>query len=148
MWNDGHGHFHEKGCGPAFDQAFVGRGVAVADYDNDGDPDVAVSNSGGPLQLLRNDGTHGHWAGIVLVGTRSNRQGIGARLTAELPDGRKLVRWVQSGDSYLSSSDPRVLFGLGAETSIRSLTIDWPSGLVQRAGPVAAGQYTKITEPR
>ncbi|HET9796235.1 MAG TPA: CRTAC1 family protein [Thermoanaerobaculia bacterium] len=148
MWNDGHGRFHEQGCGPAFDQAFVGRGVAVADYDNDGDPDVAVSNSGGPLQLLRNDGTHGRWAGVVLVGTRSNRQGIGARLTAELPSGRKLTRWVQSGDSYLSSSDPRVLFGLGGEASIRSLTIDWPSGTVQRVGPVAAGQYTKITEPR
>ena len=146
FWNDGTGHFKERGCGPAFEKAFVSRGSAVADYDNDGDPDVAVSNSGGPLQLLRNDGRHGNWLGVELVGRKSNRQGIGARLVAETAAGRKLTRFVQSGSSYLSSSDPRVLFGLGSETSIRRLTIYWPSGNVQVVENLAGGKYVKIDE--
>ena len=89
MWNDGTGHFRSRPCGPAFEHDFVGRGSAVADYDNDGDPDIAVSNSAGPLQLLRNDGEHGHWLGVELVGRKSNRQGIGARLVAETPGGKE-----------------------------------------------------------
>ena len=148
MWNDGHGRFHEQGCGPAFAEAFVSRGSAVADYDNDGDPDIAVSNSGGPLRLLRNDGEHGKWLGISLIGTVSNRGGIGAKLVAELPSGRKLVRWVAAGNSYLSSSDPRVLFGLGKETAVRKLTITWPSGVVQILENLPPGKYVTVTEPR
>ena len=148
MWNDGHGRFHEQGCGPAFEEAFVSRGSAVADYDNDGDPDIAVSNSGGPLRLLRNDGAHGNWLGVSLTGTRSNRGGIGAKLVAELPSGKKLVRWVASGNSYLSSSDPRVLFGLGKETAVRKLTITWPSGAVQVLENLPGGKYLAVTEPR
>lgn len=146
MWNDGRGRFREKGCGPAFRKAYVGRGSAVADYDNDGDPDVAVSNSGGPLQLLRNDGRHGHWLGIELAGVRSNRQGIGARLIAETPSGRRIVRTVQAGSSYLSSSDPRVLFGLGEEKSVRTLTVDWPSGARQVLEELPGGKYVKVEE--
>ena len=143
---DGTGHFRERGCGPVFQTALVGRGSAVADYDNDGDPDIAVSNSNGPLQLLRNDGTHGNWLGIELIGHRSNRQGIGARLVAETPAGRKLTRFVAAGSSYLSSSDPRVLFGLAAETSVKTLTIYWPSGKVQVVENLAGGKYVKIEE--
>jgi hypothetical protein len=149
LWNDGSGKFQAKPCGPAFDTALVGRGSAAADYDNDGDPDLAVSNSGGPLQLLRNDshgGRPGHWLGVELRGRKSNRQGIGARLTAELPSGRKLVRTVQAGSSYLSSSDPRVLFGLGEETSVKKLTIQWPSGTQQVVANPPADRYVKIEE--
>jgi len=146
VWNDGTGHFQEHACGPAFDKEFVGRGSAVADYDNDGDPDIAVSSSGGPLQLLRNDGAHGHWLGVELVGKKSNRQGIGARLVAETPGGKKLTRFVSAGTSYLSSSDPRVLFGLAAETSVKRLTIYWPSGIVQVVENLPAGRYVKIEE--
>jgi hypothetical protein len=146
MWNDGTGHFRERGCGPAFQTELVGRASAVADYDNDGDPDIAVSNSGGPLQLLRNDGTHGNWAGVQLVGRKSNRGAVGARLVAELPSGRKLTRFVAAGTSYLSSSDPRVLFGLGTETSIKTLTISWPSGITQVLQDVPGGKYSKIEE--
>ncbi|HTY42896.1 MAG TPA: CRTAC1 family protein [Thermoanaerobaculia bacterium] len=148
LWNDGHGRFREKGCGDPFRRALVGRGSAIADYDNDGDPDIAVSNSGGPLQLLRNDGAHGHWLGIQLAGTKSNRQGIGARLVAETPGGRRLTRFVLAGSSYLSSSDPRVLFGLGAETSVRKLTITWPSGIVQTVDDLPAGKYVRIEEKK
>ena len=147
LWNDGRGHFREGGCGPAFDRELVGRGSAVADYDNDGDPDVAVSSSGGPLRLLRNDGAHGNWLGIQLVGRKSNREGIGARLVAETASGRKLTRIVEAGSSYLSSSDPRILFGLGEEKSVRRLTITWPSGAVQVVPNPPVGRYTTVEEP-
>jgi len=146
MWNDGTGHFREQGCGPIFEKQFVGRGSAVADYDNDGDPDIAVSTSGGPLLLLRNDGKHGNWLGVQLVGKKSNRQGIGARLTAETPAGKKLTRWVQAGNSFLSSSDPRVLFGLGSEKAVAKLTITWPSGIVQVLKDLPAGKYIRVVE--
>ncbi len=146
MWNDGTGHFREQGCGSVFEKQFVGRGSAVADYDNDGSPDIAVLTSGGPLLLLHNEGKHGHWLGVQLVGKKSNRQGIGARLTAETAGGKKLTRWVQAGNSYLSSSDPRVLFGLGSEKAVKKLTIDWPSGTVQVLRNVPAGKYLKIAE--
>ncbi len=146
LWNDGRGKFHEQGCGPAFEKAYVGRGSAVADYDNDGDPDIAVSNSGGPLQLLRNDGPKVAWVGVQLEGRRSNREGVGAKLVAELPSGRRLTRWVEAGSSYLSSSDPRVLFRLGKEASVKKLTITWPSGIVQVVANPPVGKYTKIVE--
>ena len=146
MWNDGKGRFTERACGPAFEHPIVGRGSAHADYDNDGDPDVAVSTSGGPLLLLRNDGTHGNWLGVQLVGRKSNRQGIGARLVAGTPGGRTLVRFVQAGGSYLSTSDPRVLFGLGTERSVKTLTVYWPSGTVQTLNDVPAGRYIKVEE--
>jgi hypothetical protein len=147
LWNDGKGGFRERGCGPAFGNAYAGRGSAAADYDNDGDPDIAVSNSGGPLQILRNDGRHGRWAGVRLRGSRSNREGIGARLVAELTSGKRLTRWVEAGGSYLSSSDPRVLFGLGPDGSIAKLTVDWPSGAVQEVRSVPEGVYTEVREP-
>src|SRR6266700_7879870 len=112
MWNNGKGKFTERGCREPFRRKLVGRGSAVADYDNDGDLDIAVSNSGGPLELLRNDGKHGGWVGILLRGKTSNRQGIGARVTLETAAGRQ-VREVKAGGSYLSSSDPRIHFGIG-----------------------------------
>ena len=146
LWNDGKGHFVERGCGEPFRRPLVGRGSATADYDNDGDVDVAVSNSGGPLQLLRNDGTHGNWIGFVLVGGKSNRGGVGARLVLETDAGRQ-TREVHAGESYLSSSDPRVHFGLGTATAIRSLEIRWPSGTVQAVRDARPGRYQKIVEP-
>lgn len=122
------------------------RASAIADYDNDGDPDIAASTSGGALQLLRNGGAHGDWLGVQLVGKKSNRQGIGTRLAAETPSGKRLTRFVQAGNSYLSSSDPRVLFGLGAEKSVKKLTITWPSGTIQVLENLAAGQYLRVEE--
>ncbi len=146
MWNDGKGRFTERGCGEPFRRALVGRGSAVADYDNDGDMDIAVSNSGGPLELLRNDGGHGGWVGLTLRGRKSNRQGIGARVTLETEKGRQ-VREVKAGDSYLSSSDPRVHFGLGTAASIVRVVIRWPSGIVQEVRDAKPGRYQTIEEP-
>ncbi|MGH9369776.1 MAG: CRTAC1 family protein, partial [Thermoanaerobaculia bacterium] len=145
MWNDGKGKFTERGCGEPFRRQLVGRGSAAADYDNDGDVDIAVSNSGGPLQLLRNGGSRGGWIGLVLKGKKSNRQGIGARVTLETEMGRQ-VREVKAGDSYLSSSDPRVHFGLGKAKEIRKLEIRWPSGAVQTVPEPKAGRYQSVEE--
>ena len=112
-----------------------GRGLAVADYDNDGDVDVAIGTIGGPLVLLRNDGSAGHWLEVKLT-----RFSPGARVTLVLPDGRRLVREVQAGSSYLSSEDPRVHFGLGAATEATRLVVRWPSGRETRLTDVAADQ--------
>jgi hypothetical protein len=146
LWNDGHGRFRERGCGDPFRRDVVARGSAVADFDNDGDPDVAVSVSGGPIELLRNGGSRARWVGVVLAGTASNREGIGARLTLETDAGRQ-VREVRSGGSYLSSGDPRVLFGLAAGGKIRRLTIRWPSGRTQEVTDLREGSYNRIVEP-
>jgi hypothetical protein len=145
MWNDGKGKFVERGCGDPFRRQLVGRGSAVADFDNDGNVDIAVSNSGGPLQLLRNGGGRGGWIGFVLEGRKSNREGVGARLTLETDAGRQ-VRETRAGDSYLSSSDPRVHFGLGG-SSFRRLEIRWPSGTVQRVTDAKPGRYQAVEEP-
>ncbi len=146
MWNDGKGKFTERGCGEPFRRPLVGRGSAVADYDNDGDLDIAVSNSGGPLELLRNDGKHGGWIGIVLRGKTSNRQGIGARVTLKTAAGEQ-VREAKAGGSYLSSSDPRIHFGIGTATSVERVAILWPSGISQEVRDVKPGRYQTIEEP-
>jgi len=108
--------------------------------------DIAVSNSGGPVELLRNDGVHGGWIGLVLKGRKSNRQGVGAKVTLETELGKQ-VREVKAGDSYLSSSDPRVHFGLGKAKEIRRLEIRWPSGTVQSVTDARPGRYQAVEEP-
>jgi hypothetical protein len=146
MWNDGKGKFHERGCGEPFRRALVGRGSAAADFDNDGDVDIAVTNSGGPLELLRNDGEHGGWVGLLLKGKRSNRQGIGAVVTLETELQRQ-VRESKAGDSYLSSGDPRIHFGIGKAREIRRLEVRWPSGAVQVVPDARPGRYLTVEEP-
>ena len=117
-----------------------GRGLAAADYDNDGDLDVAVNSIGGRLILLRNDGAAGHWLEVKLT-----RFAPGTRMTALLPGGRRLVREVHAGGSYLSSEDPRVHFGLGAATTVRELVVRWPDGRETRLTDVAANRLLTLT---
>jgi hypothetical protein len=101
----------------------VGRGLATADFDNNGRMDIAINTIGGKLELLRPTGAVGHWLAVRLA-----RFSPGAVVTAVLPDGRRLVREVQAGSSYLSSEDPRVHFGLGAATSVSQLIVRYPGG--------------------
>jgi hypothetical protein len=110
-----------------------GRGVAAADFDNDGHMDVAINSIGGRLILLRGTGGSGHWLEVRLP-----RFAPGAVVTALLPNGRRLVQEVHVGSSYLSSEDPRVHFGLGAATKVTELTVRYPGGKVTRMAGVTA----------
>ncbi len=101
----------------------IGRGLAVADFNNDGRMDVAVNTIGGPLVLLENTGKTGNWLEVSLEGFHP-----GAIVTATLPNGQKLVQEIHAGSSYLSSEDPRAHLGLGTQTSVKLLTVRYPSG--------------------
>lgn len=147
--NRGGGRFEDTSAklGPAFLQKSVGRAALVADYDNDGDPDFAITNNGQPASLLRNDGGNRHaWLAIQLKGTKSNRDGIGARVTLRAGE----LRWMderKGGTSYLGSGDPRLYFGLGGTEQIEELTVRWPSGTVQTLGPLRTRQLIRLEEP-
>ena len=131
----------------AFRVPLVGRGLAVGDYDNDGALDLLVSNNGEAAQLFRNQqgATRNHWLGIRLIGTKSNRDGIGARL--KLVAGR-FVSYDQAkgGLSYCSAQDPRIYFGLGRKTKVDLLEILWPSGERQALKNIAADQIITVEE--
>jgi len=117
------------------------RGAAFGDYDNDGDTDILVINMNERPTLLRNDtpGTQ-HWLTLRLVGSKSNRSAIGARVRVEA-SGRRQVAWVHGDGSYLSHSDTRPHFGLGAASRVDRLEIRWPSGLVETATGLAADRF-------
>jgi hypothetical protein len=124
------------------------RGAAFGDYDNDGDVDVLVVNLNDRPTLLRNDGTgKAHWATFRLVGSKSNRNGIGARVTVR-SGGRTQTVEVRSGGSYLSHNDMRAHFGLASSTSVESIEIRWPSGAVDTAKALAADQFYVAEEGR
>lgn len=126
--------------------AGVGRGSAAADYDNDGDVDLFVSNNNQRPHLLRNDGgNRANWISVEVEGTRSNRSGIGARVTVFSDDLRQMAE-VRGGSSYLSHNDLRLHFGLGRRTAVDSILIRWPSGGSQTVGTVPAGRFVRILE--
>jgi len=116
----------------------IGRGLAVADFDNDGDPDVALNSVGGKLQLLENTGAKGHWLEV-----RLRKFAPGTVVTAVLPDGRRLTREVLAGSSYLSSEDPRAHFGLGDATVVKELIVRYPDGREARLANVQADQIVE-----
>jgi hypothetical protein len=147
---DGQGRFAEASdtAGPYFREERVGRGLAVADFDNDGRPDLAVSHNAGPAKVLRNEAeTAHHWVRLELIGdgVKSNRNAVGARVEVEA-GGRKLVRFVTGGGSYLSASDRRVLVGLGAAERAERVTVTWPSGRRQEYRDLAAGAGWRLRE--
>ncbi len=131
---------------PAFDQPCNARGLAVADYDRDGDLDFAVSCNRGPLKLWRADGAEGgNWLKIALQGKKSNRNGIGARVQVT-SGGRTQTQAVGSQGSYLSQHALELHFGLGTARKADQLRIEWPSGRTQVAHNVPARQWLKIRE--
>ncbi|HZC29416.1 MAG TPA: FG-GAP-like repeat-containing protein, partial [Gaiellaceae bacterium] len=121
----------------------VGRGLVVGDFGNDGRPDIAVNTVGGRLQLLQSTGAQGHWLEVRLA-----RFSPGAVVTAVLPGGRRLVREEQAGSSYLSSQDPRLLFGLGEATSVADLVVRYPGGTETHLADVAADRIITVRAPR
>jgi tetratricopeptide (TPR) repeat protein len=118
--------------GPPWQVSRVGRGLACGDLDNDGDVDLVLVAQNTPLALLRNTtGESSHFLTIQLAGTQSNRDAVGARVTV-FEGGRPQTSWRIGGGSYLSASDPRLHFGLGASARVEQVEIHWPSGRVDR----------------
>ena len=146
--NLGKGQFEKvsDSLGPDFVRPIVGRGIATADYDNDGDIDIVTNNRGDFPSLLRNEGGNAnHWLTILLIGTKSNRDGIGAslKLTSQ---GVTQYEQAKGGMGYMSASDPRIHFGLGRRTKTDSLEITWPSGQVQKLTNVPVDQIIAVKE--
>jgi len=147
--NLGKGQFEkiaDGALGPDFSRPIAGRGLATADFDNDGDIDVVTNNRGDYPSLLRNDGGNAnHWLEVLLVGTKSNRDGVGASLKITAGDFVH-VEQSQGGMGYMSASDPRILFGLGKHTKIDSLQITWPSGRIDRLKDLPSDKIIAIKE--
>jgi hypothetical protein len=135
-----------KQMGGALLETSVGRGAACGDYNNDGAPDILLSGNNGPARLLRNDaGSRHNWLKILLVGTKSNRDGIGAEVRVHT--GAVTQRdQRRSGSSYLSSSAPYLHFGLGDAKTADSVEVRWPSGARDRLDAVPANQTLTIVE--
>lgn len=139
-----------RDVGPYFASSHVGRGAAFGDLDNDGDLDIVINHKDGPPALLRNDTpsaqAENHWVRLELVGTRSNRDGIGARIEVKVGD-RTIHRQRKGNYSMLSANDPRMLIGTGGEAEAESIVVRWPRGAVSTLEHVKTGMTTRIVEP-
>jgi hypothetical protein len=149
--NSGNRKFEDASAkvGPAMQQPVVGRGAAYLDYDNDGDLDLVITANNGPARLLRNEnGNQNDMLRVKLVGTRSNRDGIGARVTVTTSSGTRLFRMVKTGSSYASQSELPLTFGLGTPQAGRTvgLEIVWPSGQKDSLSKIGANQLITVKE--
>jgi hypothetical protein len=148
--NSGNGLFEDVTsiAGPGLDLRRSGRGVAFGDLDNDGKVDLLINNQNDPPTLLHNERENpNHWISIRTVGTRSNLDGIGARVTL-VSGGRSQVQEVRSGGSYLSQNDLRLHFGLGSARMIDRIEVHWPSGATDKVENALADRSMTIEEGR
>jgi hypothetical protein len=148
--NAGHGTFQEIAAAAGVDNDLDGRGLGVADFDNDGLLDFVQTNRDQPSLLYHNrSAPAGNWLELKLAGVRSNRDAIGARVTLRA-GGLYLIREVNGGNGFESQSSTRLHFGLGAASRIDSLEIRWPSGLVEKLTPeaVAVNRIYRVEEGR
>ena len=135
--------------GPALERAVVGRGVAYADFDNDGDLDLLITANNGGARLLRNDnGNQNDVLRVRTVGTRSNRDGIGAKVTVKTSQGAQLFAMVKTGSSYLSQSELPLTFGLGKPEAGKTVSLDilWPSGRKDSISNLKPNQFITVQE--
>jgi hypothetical protein len=159
--NDGRGHFREVGSelGPAFAEKRVWRGLAVGDFDGDGDPDLLLSTCGGKPALLRNDGGNtNHWLEVKAIGAGQNREGIGTKVTVSAgagthPErgtsggkGGRQIGWIRSGSSYCSQNELVAFFGLGRAARVEQVELRFPDGARQVVKDVPADQRIVVQE--
>jgi len=145
--NLGNGRFADESAnsGAAFRTARPARGLATGDVDGDGRQEVVIVNMGRPPSLLKNTGARQHWLIVELQGTKSNRSGIGGRITVTA-GGRKRIDEIQSGGSYYSQNELASYFGLGTETKVEALEVRWPSGTVQKFSNPGINRRLRVIE--
>ena len=146
--NTGHGLVDVSAdSGKPFQDAWVGRGLAIGDLDNDGRIDAVVTTNDGPVYILHNEtATSNHWLTLKLVGHKSNRDAIGAEVKLTTASGSQFAT-ATTASSYLSASDKRVHFGLGTEAIAQTIEIRWPSGTLQSLKNIKADQILQVDEP-
>ena len=143
--NRGGLRFEDVGAAWQLNEVTASYGAAFADLDRDGDLDLVVVNFDDELHIYRNAGSRHHGLLLRLLGTDSNRWGLGARVELET-DAGKQTRWLSSCQGFMSAGEPLIHFGLGQHDRVRQLTIHWPSGIVQQQADLAANRLYRITE--
>jgi hypothetical protein len=149
-WNAGNGKFKDfsQQCGPGCTQPESSRGMAVADLWNDGRMSAVINNmSGHPMLLVNQSHNDNHWLGLITRGTKSNRDGIGAKVTVVAAN-HKFVQEVRSGSSYISNNDMRLHFGLGSLAQIDRIEVRWPNGNIETFPGGTADRFVTLTEGR